>query len=89
MNKYKQLVGTCPECSETTMFDERSEIICQGCGLVIFRPGNSQVAVCMGNNTPLIYEKEDFKIPHNMYIFSVAERVGLAAIQLKYKNNFL
>ena len=89
MGKYKQLVGTCPECSEITMFDERSEIICQGCGLVIFRPGNSQVVVYVGNNTPLIYEKEDFKIPHNMYVASIAERVSLSMIELKYKNTYL
>ena len=84
MSKYKQIVGTCPECEGTTMFDLHSEIICQDCGLVIFRPGNDQVAVCVGNNTPLIYEKEDFKIPHNMHIASVAERVGLAMIELKW-----
>ena len=89
MGKYKQLVGTCPECSEITMFDERSEIICQCCGLVIFRPGNDQVAICVGNNTPLIYEKEDFKVPHNMHIASVAERVGLAMIELKWNKTDL
>lgn len=84
MSKYRTIVGTCPECSATTMFDERSEIICQGCGLVIHRPGISQIAVYVGNNTPLIYEKENFKIPHNMHIASVAEKVGLAMIELKW-----
>ena len=89
MGKYKQLVGTCPECSETTMFDERSEIICQGCGLVIFRPGNSQVAVYVGNNTPMICEKEQFTVPHNMHIVSVGERVGLSMIELKWNRDDL
>lgn len=84
MGKYKQLVGKCIECKGTTMFDLHGEIICQNCGLVIFRPGNSQVVVYVKNNTPLVYEKEDFKVPYNMHISSVAERVGLALIELKY-----
>lgn len=84
MGKYRQLVGECPECSGVTMFDKRSEIICQNCGLVIFRPGNDQVAVYIGNNTPMIYEKEEFKIPQNMHIASVGERVGLSMVELKW-----
>ena len=84
MGNYKKIVGVCPECNGKTMFDLRAEIVCQKCGLILHRPGNSQIAVCIGNNTPLLYEKENFKIPHNMHISSVVERVGLAMIELKW-----
>ena len=69
MSKYKQLVGTCPECSETTMFDERSEIICQGCGLVIFRPGISQIAISKNNSEPIICSQDQNNIPINLQNF--------------------
>lgn len=87
MGKYRQIVGVCTECSGVTMFDLRAEIVCQKCGLVIKRPSNDQVAVCIGNNTPILQMKDNFKIPHNMYIASVAERVNLAMIELKYKGD--
>ena len=84
MSKYKQIVGECPECSGTTLYDLKNEIICDTCGLVISSPEMYHaVSLVFGDSIPKLV-KRGSGIPNGSHVVSVVERVGNSMIYLAW-----